>query len=293
MVGFVTEVKAGQSLRIMVSVSEPDTEDLRARGLSEIHVQHVFIEVVRHLLAAGHSIAYGGDLRLGGYTEAIVDLLRTYRRQDLDPPSRFRSYLAWPAQRSLDPEAIARMRSFSTLVLLDRPANAPDIEVADATPEQLIEIARGYSMMREQIVSESDCLVIVGGRTHGQVGLVPGVQEEAWLALQKPMPVFISGGYGGSATALADALSGRKTPMLSTDYHVERTPTYLAHLNEARRTGGEVLTPERIGEALIQSGWTANRNGLSLEENERLAVTDDVDEIIALILRGVRQSDDS
>src|SRR5207244_6277673 len=54
-----------------VSVSEPSPEELVRLGVSEVHVRHAFIEIVRHVLAAGWSVAYGGDLRRAGYTDAL------------------------------------------------------------------------------------------------------------------------------------------------------------------------------------------------------------------------------
>ncbi|HEY1964991.1 MAG TPA: hypothetical protein VGG59_08670, partial [Acidobacteriaceae bacterium] len=50
-------------LTVGLSVSEPDEQELVRLGLDEIHVRHAFIEIARHILARGWSLAYGGDLR--------------------------------------------------------------------------------------------------------------------------------------------------------------------------------------------------------------------------------------
>ncbi|MBT3942653.1 MAG: hypothetical protein HOF43_08070 [Chloroflexi bacterium] len=276
------------SARVMISISEPDSEDLMSRGLDELHLRHVFIEIIRHILAAGHSISYGGDLRRGGYTETIIDLLRTYRRQDLDARERFSSYISWPVQDALDADALAELRTFSTPVLMPRPENVPANEVGSPDPGTTLAMARGYTEMRERLVEDSDCVVILGGRTHGQAGMIPGVQEEAYLALHESKPMFIVGGYGGSAAAICAALSGRANSMFSTDYHSENTASYASRLEEARR-GEDYLTPETLGEFLREKGWVGNPNQLTMEENERLVVSDDVDEIVALLLRAIRQ----
>src|SRR6478735_8072282 len=83
-------------LVIGVSVSEPSEAELISLGLSELHVRHAFIEICRHVLAKGWSVAYGGDLRAAGYTETMFDLARTYDRKELAGPERVLSYLAWP-----------------------------------------------------------------------------------------------------------------------------------------------------------------------------------------------------
>src|SRR6266481_200421 len=79
-----------------LSISEPEEDELVQLGLSEMHVRHAFIEVVRHLLARGWAVAYGGDLRAAGYTEALFDLVRTYDLAGVPGPDRVLSYLAWP-----------------------------------------------------------------------------------------------------------------------------------------------------------------------------------------------------
>ena len=64
-------------LRLGISISS--SPDLARLGLGELHLQDAFVEITRYLLASGGSPAYGGDLRKGGYTDLLLDLLRTYR----------------------------------------------------------------------------------------------------------------------------------------------------------------------------------------------------------------------
>ena len=45
----------------------------------------------------------------------------------------------------------------------------------------------------------------------------------------------------------------------------------------------------RFGQVLREAAIQGLNNGLSEAENERLFVTDDVDEVVALLLRGLRQ----
>jgi len=65
-----------------ISISDPPDRELAQRGLSADHLRHAFVELARQILAAGGSLAYGGDLRSGGYTETLLALLRTYSRPD-------------------------------------------------------------------------------------------------------------------------------------------------------------------------------------------------------------------
>jgi hypothetical protein len=45
-----------------IAVSISDSPDLAARGLGERHLCDVMVEVARHLIAAGATLVYGGDL---------------------------------------------------------------------------------------------------------------------------------------------------------------------------------------------------------------------------------------
>src|SRR5438270_13295148 len=45
----------------------------------------------------------------------------------------------------------------------------------------------------------------------------------------------------------------------------------------------------RYAQLLRETGWYGLKNGLSAEDNQRLGTTDEVDEIVALLLRGLRR----
>ena len=93
---------------IAISVSEPDDGEMAARGVSDIHVQHAFAEIARQLLAAGATLAYGGDFREDGYTQQLIALLNEYAG---GPPGRerIRQYLAWPLWETASAEDRARL----------------------------------------------------------------------------------------------------------------------------------------------------------------------------------------
>jgi len=107
---------------VVVGVSISDSPDLVTLGLGEIHVRHALIELVRHVLAAGGTVAYGGDFRPGGYTDALLDLIRAYERGDQPGPEHFRTYLAWPLGQSLPASDRAALRPLTTIVTIPSPA---------------------------------------------------------------------------------------------------------------------------------------------------------------------------
>src|SRR5687767_4329225 len=83
-------------LLVGLSISASPEPDVRERGLTQAHLMHAFVELNRHLLAAGASVAYGGDLREKGYQQILANLLHTYSLNNRPASDRVRAYLAWP-----------------------------------------------------------------------------------------------------------------------------------------------------------------------------------------------------
>jgi hypothetical protein len=273
---------------IGISVSEPDPDELILLGLSELHVRHAFIEVARHLLAGGYSIAYGGDFRPAGYTEAMVDLVRTYNKSDVAGPERVVVYIAWPRTNDLRASDRAELHRIATLIEVDAPMGAPERLPApdQRSPVDLVWAALGLRAMRERMNSDIDARIVLGGRTYGQEGLAPGVIEEAHLAVRDGLPMYVVGGFGGAAATVAAALLGRRPEQLTTQYQMQSTSRYNELLNGAQQLGG-LPALEAIGDDLRSSGLQTLHNGLDELDNARLAETDDLDEVISMVLRGL------
>jgi hypothetical protein len=268
---------------IGISVSSPPEPELIALGLSGLHVRHVFIELVRHVLASGWDVAYGGDLRSAGYTEALFDLVRTYNRRDVAGPERVRCYLHWPVWAALTPKDRADLANVATLVEVSAP---PDVDVLDGgLREDPPIIARCVEAMRARMTAEIDARVVLGGRTWGQRGIVPGVVDEADRAIARGLPVFVAGGFGGAARLVAEALRGESPQELTADFQAGHTPDY----DELDFAGNASAVLASLVERLQRAGLPGLQNGLEDDENARLMDTDDADEVVALVLRGVRR----
>ncbi len=277
-------------LLVGISVSEPDKQELVRLGLDQIHVRHAFIEIARHVLARGWSIAYGGDLRREGYTEALFDLVRTYNRTDLSGPERVHHYLSWPAWRDLTAEQRADLANIATTTKGPRPLGAPESlpEIKERGPDDLLWSSLATSEMRAQMNSDIGARVVLGGRVSGQQGLYPGIAEEAVLALRSQIPLYVAGGFGGCARLVADMLQGAKPAELSLDYQLENTPRY-RDLAGAAVAEGQAPAFDELQETFTAAGIKGLRNGLSESDNLRLMRTDDVDEIVALVVQGLRR----
>ncbi len=279
---------SSQTACVGLSISDSPIEDLTKLGLSDLHVSHVFIELVRHILARGGSIAYGGDLRVTGYTESLFDLIRTYDRKDLRGPDRVYSYLAWPIWKSLSISDRADLINVATIVEVAPPRNSPeDLPVpADRSPAERLWNAFALTKMREEMNGEIQARVVLGGRVSGQQGLVPGVLEEIDLALKSRMPLYLVGGYGGCTRRVVASILGSPVEEFTVEHQAASNPNYMDILNEARSLG--ISDPfEAIIRRLSTAGIGGLHNGLSDTENYRLFETDDTDEVVALVLNGM------
>lgn len=277
-------------LTVGMSVSEPASEELVDRGLGELHVRHAFIEIVRHVLASGGSIAYGGDLRAGGYTEALLDLIRTYNRRDIAGPERVFCYFAWPLWLDLTLADKADIANLATLIPVDAPAGAPEHLPAprERNPCERLLGSIALTAMRERMTADIGARIVLGGRVAGQQGLYPGVLEEAILGLRAGTPLFVSGGFGGCGRIVCAALRGYSSAELTLDFQLHHTPRY-GELLEAGGRSGIQPRYELIVDEFARAGLEGLRNGLDASDNAQLAETNDVDEVVALVLRGLRR----
>lgn len=229
------------NLRIAISISE--SPDLADHGRSEDHIRRAWIAIARHLLHAGATLAYGGDLRADGYTTILADLLRAHANADAAlAAGSVHFYLAWPGYlKQLHPghpnapepndlehiEAQLR-RSFPPGVdplLCPPPADLavdPTHYLASDTPENRHAWTRTLTVMRQRMAEHSDARIVLGGQFQS-TGNWPGVAEEALEHLRRNKPLYLIGAYGGMARVLIDALEHRPTPVLTDEFQLRPT----------------------------------------------------------------------
>jgi hypothetical protein len=260
------------SFTVGISVSDPDERELARHGIVEDHLRHAFVELVRQVFAAGHSIGYGGDLRQSGFTETLVALLRTYSLDDAPPPSRVRQYLAHPAWKDLSAADLSPLAVVATVIKVQ-----PD---DDRSGGEAARRARDFTAMRAWMTEETDARIVVGGRLHGQSGRWPGIAEEAYLAVLTGTPLFVAGGLGGAAERVARAIREDWPEELTDDFQAAHT-----EVHEQLAEAGVGPSETELREALIGAEL---RNGLEPEENDLLLRTADLDLLVALVLRGLR-----
>ncbi len=292
---------AGQNLektaagwRIGLSIS--DSADLPMRGFGPAHLRDAAAEFARFLLAAGATLAYGGDLRQGGFTEVLFELLTAYRAISGEAVDAIQSYLAWPIHLDLDDTQRARLKNTARFHPIPPPANlgidAASVtsakQVPPTTPENRVAWACSLTAMREKMNAEIHARLLLGGQARG-LGKYPGLAEEAQLALRARKPVYLIGAFGGCAAAVIEALRGNKPAALTLDYQAaEVVPREAIDLyNSQVSPGGEPIDYPALTAEFERVGVAGLNNGLDAAENERLFTTLHLPEMIALVLRGL------
>jgi hypothetical protein len=296
-----------QQLVVALSISE--AEDLPRFGLRKPHLDDVLLEISRYLLVAGVRLAYGGHLGSVGYTVRLADLLYDpiieQLRGELVPgaarPAELISYLAWPtASTAAD---IARLGALVEVRRCARPADldetvdaafvvAPSMDIPVDSAMHRFAWARGLTMMRQRQTDEVAARVVVGGRLgpagDGYRGRMPGVLEEALVAIRAERPVYLVGAFGGCARLVFDALEGHSRPELQWDH--QRVAPHSEGLRTLYQQRGVAWDQyDAIAAELKTRGLAGLKNGLTVDENRELATSRSAERIVELVLRGIQQ----
>lgn len=265
------ELVARDALRgITVGISVSDSADLSRLGLTSAHCELAVAELARAIFLAGGTVLYGGRLIPSGFTDILLDELRRYRDE------RDALILCVPESehRRLTNDELARrqqeLHASAALVCLDTEGEPINISTRhdDDVP---IQVAAALTGMRLYITRRCDARVIVGGKLRGFQGTMPGIIEEAILSVQAGQPLYVAGGFGGAAAAVAHALGRQGTPWYPPGYPegLDEHEVALGHLRAAANA-----TPSPI-------------DGLSDEERHLLAATHRPGDIAALVVTGL------
>ena len=263
-------------LRLALSVS--NSPDLDRMGLTETHLRLVLGEVARMVLGQGGTLAYGGSLAPGGYTGLLEEEVL---RHGARPERLLLLFIPWSEHRSVPLSALrGRQRAlgrFGRMLFLDREGGetAPEegrgeAAVPEADPAM---VASSLTAMRRAMTRRTDARLLLGGRRSGFLGAMPGVMEEASLAIDaaEARPLYVAGGFGGVAFDIARAvglLDAAFLPVRASD------PAADHRVAEAARR--------------IAASWPgAAPNGLSAGEAGRLAASHRPGEIAALVALGL------
>ncbi len=263
---------SSSSKPLTVAVSTSSSPDMAALGLGEGHLKEAKAELALQLLAADVNLAYGGDLRTHGFTQILFQLVLRYTSSaDLGKLIRVTNHLAWPVhiRTPVDQlnELATDLQDVAEIKLLECDGTPMTMgarqKLQTRFPDQH-EWITGLTAMREFQNSCTDARILLGGQVADYRGRMPGIAEEALLALRSKQPLFLIGGFGGCTCDISESMN------LTTPWHKSRNGW----------PGRKKFEQWNVDDL---------KNGLSCEENEILATTPLIGQIIVLVLRGVHR----
>lgn len=273
---------------VAISISEsPDSSIL---GIGKAMFEDLSVELARHLLVSGAHLVYGGDLRPGGFTELFKDLVYQYGIYEKDKTLKnyFTNYLAWPIYIGMTPATQAEYKSCRVhcqkAAIPDTiPVALRDLMVPPTTVENMYYWAESLRAMRQEMESHIDARIILGGRITGFKGYMPGLYEEATYAAKANHPLFLLGGFGGASARLIQLIKGETSSekLFAECCSNHSYQDFVSYLDKEK----EDMNFKALD--VFSNNMDVLKNGLSKEDNERLFVTTNVTEIIALVLKGL------
>lgn len=282
-----------------IGLSISESPDLARLGLGYVHLQDAMVEFARYLLASGAKLAYGGDLREGGFTEMLFELVQTHNQSGLPPYERIQNFLAWPIHLQLTLEQKAALKKIARFHAVPPPTDLQVDQtrfIAPDSPEHQYFWARSLTAMRLEMVQATTARLLLGGRLTGYKGKYPGLIEEAYLTMQASKPLFLIGGFGGCPKAVIDALHGAAPETLEESYQSAHNPGYAdfvaffnAQIQEKALPAVEPIDYRQLVQFFRDKGVAGLQNGLSAADNERLFTTPHIPEMISLVLKGLAE----
>jgi hypothetical protein len=246
---------------VALSVSPP--QDMAERGMGPEHLTDALGEISRQLLSLGAKLMYGGHLEDDGITRMLFELVARYSpslaRKDEYAPMII-DVVPYPMHaEKVSDELITLESKVATIAELRYMSPDGDVWSFITRPRQLEQLPteqwpEAFSAMRRYVTRVSDARIVLGGKTSGYYGRMPGIAEEAFISAMTGQPLFVVGGFGGAARAIAHSVAAHE----------------------------HVVVPGTGERYLVETA-----NGLDEPGLRRLAVSPHIDEIAVLLTRGL------
>ncbi len=280
----------------IIGLSISDSPDLPINGLTKHHLLDAMIEFYRYILTSKARIAYGGDLRKGGFTQKLFDLTREYTKIEENPENRVINYLSWPYYRDLTEKEDAELIDVAVIKKIDLPEDIKEFteKVIDKEkPEDRYLIARALTKMRKEMNNAIQCRIFIGGNITKFGGRYPGLIEEAYLALKSEKPIYLIGAFGGASKVIIEAIKGNKPKILSLEEQIKNS-NYKEFVNffnkqliDHPQIEKEMIDYNKLLKFFQEIGKKGLNNGLNEEENNQLFNTIYIKEMVSLVLKGL------
>lgn len=252
--------KSGEQKLVALSISY-EREHMLRRGMRIEHLRELLIGLAGTLIRGGANLAYAGHWRDcdDNFTYDLLRLIsaeredRTFATATSSPPLGWLyNHLAWPHFLLVTPQTEAQWINSCRIIRISQAdagiaptyltSDPPTLTGGDqlalnsaivlsamrnlATTGMSVAVP-GMPPNQSQIIPRLSARVFLGGKTIGYSGFLPGLFEEALLSLEQSIPMYILGGFGGSAGVLKDALlamKGTRPVELTLPWHQQTTP---------------------------------------------------------------------
>lgn len=286
-------------VRANVSITASDSPGM---GFSRSEVNNFIRRLAEAMYKQGAGMAFGHDWRDDGVMEPVYG----FALQAAGPmpahgeqghAALMVNLVPWPDRSALSPEERTRLRDTLLIEEIGLPKELEPLALdgiraaADPNSELYLYLrARGFTHLRRQLNHISDARVCIGGPEKA-LGRYPGIVEEALLAVNAGMPLYLASLLGGVAQQLVGALRGESMPegfanktkagML---YHRCPVKEY-----DPDTASDRTFDPGRVWKTFSDLGMEGLRelNGLEAHENDELLETRVAERVIELILRGL------
>ena len=265
-------VPAGALAGVSVGISVSDSADLARLGLARRHCDLAVAEIARAVLIAGGSLIYGGRLVPAGFTQILFDEVRRFA----DDRDALTVCLALSEHRNLSDDQLvdymSDLHSSAQIVCLNqegdelRPTERGDLRAP-------VDVARSLTSLRRHVTGLTNARVVVGGQLADYQGTMPGVIEESLLSLRARHPLYVAGGFGGAAAAVAAALGYDDLGWAPRDF-----PAFVDNASDSLTQVTE----------LAKAGLASD--GLDSASRRQLAVTHRPGDIAALVVSGLSRA---
>jgi hypothetical protein len=279
--------------RKSVAVSVSEAPGSYSIGYGKAMIRDLTIELSRHLLIAGARMVYGGDLRSEGFTELFSELSLQYKNYQSEVDREeffFTNYFAWPIWLNLTNEHklqfVNSRVKYKTVEPPEDYMGDPSKPIAPINNENTLVWAKSLRKMRMEMESHVDARIILGGKIQGFKGYMAGLAEEFVQSFRAGHPVYLLGGFGGTAAMLADILQGKAD--VSALVNASRKNKPYNDFFEYCKSKGIDMGYAELEDIVKAGGLDVLDNGLSREKNMSLLTSTDVIEIVGLILEGLR-----
>lgn len=137
--------------------------------------------------------------------------------------------------------------------------------------------------MRKKLINEIDAVIMMGGKVTGYKGKYPGILEEFLIASNLKKPIYLLGGFGGASREIIHLIKGRESKVFEEKEQFKENNRFYMEMYEKDVD----IKYSDICKRIKENAYSQLNNGLTQDENDILFSSEDAEEIIGLIIKGL------